>query len=159
MEPRSVASHRRDPRPRARAKRPAGPPKRDRVVRGNAPRRRRPLRRDANRPLLDADAPVPRMALSRTGLGDDASPTRLVSIDGGTRRARADYRCRRARSSPDAMGRQRRRNADRLRAQPRRRRFTRHRRASRARVCEGPAGGGTRALRAGRLRAGHQRAG
>ena len=56
----------------------------------------------------------------------DPGPARLVSLDGGARRAGADHATPAGSIVKSRWSRRRRRRADRLRAQPRRSRFTRH---------------------------------
>ena len=94
------------------ADRQAGSRPRHGVVRGDAPRRRRALRGDADRALRRAGQSAARLALAGAGLGDDAGAARLVSRDGGARRAGADHRSRRRSIGISSAGsRQRRRDA------------------------------------------------
>ena len=86
MEPRPVATHRRDPPARSRHDRPARSRARHGVVRRTAARRRGHRRRDADRALREARQPPARLAFARAGVGDDAGAAGVVSRDGAARR-------------------------------------------------------------------------
>ena len=113
--------------------RQAGSWTRDGVVSRHASRQRRPVRGHANRAIRRARESAERLALARTGMGDDAGSVGLVRRHGGARRARPNHRGGRPQPARAALaGAGHSGGADWLCAEPRGGRLHRHPHAPRA---------------------------
>src|SRR6266567_3956455 len=106
MEPRFDAPHRADSPARSRNERQTGSDQGNGLSAGNAARRRRIVRGDANRAhRAQCLQPGLRVALAGTGLGSNTGPTRLVSRDGRSRADDPDQGWRSVKETPGALGR------------------------------------------------------